>query len=220
MVDQLAVFDEKGTQIGMTFPKRARQLVSKQRAIWQDDAHTSIRLLPETKEEAAAMDEFLDDSFDESPGLSGSDDLLLYLARKNVKEKRNLNKHVGAYILAWPVVAIIYYAVFTNTRHSAYWQWRNNFPWALDELRFYLPEEGAWLADHLYWSMLPLVRDLNHPAWYFLVSAMLAWGIWIVASEVKRATRLRSSQMGKAKLDPVQLEYKRLKDMSSGARQA
>ena len=213
MIDQLAVYDENGTQIGMTFPKRARQLISKQRAVWHDDAHTAIRLLPEPKEEAS-VDDYLDDVFDDSPPPAGSDDLLLYLARKNVQEKRNLTRHVIAYILAWPVVAIIYAAVFENTRHPAYWRWRSNFIWALEDIRSYLPEESSWLADNVYRNMSSIVRNLTHPAWHYIICAMLIWGGWITCQAIKRSTRLRAGRTGRVKPDPVQQEYQRLKDMA------
>ena len=212
LVQQLAVYDESGAQIGMTFPKRARQLINKQRALWHDDTHTSIRLLPDSKEDAP-MDEYLDDDMDETPGPSGSDDLLLYLAKKNVREKRNLIKHIVVYIAALPLIAAFYEAIISNTRHPLSWQWENRL-WPLNEIRGYVPYESMWVLYDVEWAFQSAASILTHPIMYIIAGFMVAWGLWIITRVVNRAIMHRA-RVHRAKFDPVQLEYQRLKNISS-----
>jgi len=208
MVQQLTVYDENGTQIGMTFPKRARQLISKQRAFWHDDSHTAIRLIPEIKEDIP-MEEYLDD-LDKPPMPTGSNDLLLYLAKKNVRDKRKLLKHFLAYIAAWPVIAIFYGAVVNYTAHSTRMRW-NNVMRTFEDARIYLP---PWRADNLERQMQTYFNNLTHPIMYIIIGVMIAWGVWILVRTVNHYSAARSRRLLKSKPDPVQVEYQRLKDMS------
>ena len=212
MVQQLTVYDENGAQIGMTFPKRARQLISKQRALWHDDTHNAIRLLPETKEEAP-LDEYLDDDMEETTGFMGSDDLLLYLAKKSVREKRNLIKHVLAYLATWPVIIIFYEIVISNTRHPQHWQ-IGSINWQLDYIRHYMPYESLWAVNDIEWTMRSFSYSLTHPVMFVIIGAMVAWGGWILTRAVNRVITNYRGRAGRDKPDPVQLEYQRLKSIA------
>ena len=216
MVQQLAVYDESGTQVGMTFPKRARQLINKQRALWHNDTHTAIRLLPDIKEEAL-MDEYLNDDIDmdEPPSPTVSDDLLLYLAKKNVREKRNLSKHAVAFIAAWPLIGIFYAAVIEGARHPQHRR-LGTLRWQVDTLREYVSVDGMWILDDVSrWGQSLFEHHLTHPIMFMIFGAMIAWGAWIVTRAVKMRAATRHSHKRRYKPDPVQMEYQRLKDISA-----
>jgi len=216
MTQQLTVYDENGVPIGMTFPKRARQLVSKQRALWHDDAHTAIRLLPEAKEEVPLGEYLGDDDMDESPAGSRSDDLLLYLAKRNVREKRNLTKHFVAFIAAWPAIIIFYEVIASNVQRRRLHSWWDSAEWHLDIIRNYVPEESIWAVDSLYFTGRSLINSLTHPIMYGIIGIMIAWGVWIFVRCVNWAIANDRGRAGKTKPDPVQVEYRRLKDMGAG----
>jgi len=211
MIKQLAVYDEHGAQVGMTFPKRARQLISKQRAVWHDDAHTAIQLVPETKIDIP-LEEYLDDDMEYEAELTQSDDLLLYLAKQNVKQKRRLIKHVIAYIVSWPLVSLFYEAILVNTAHSSYPQWRRIMQ-QFDRVRWYLSTNQQ--VANLEAELTRFFNNLNHPIIYVVIGAMIAWGVWIFASAVKWFAVRRRRNLYKTKADPVQREYQRLKDRAA-----
>ena len=50
MIQQISVNDENRVKIGKTFPRRAKQLVNKNRARWIDHTHTEIMLMPSKME--------------------------------------------------------------------------------------------------------------------------------------------------------------------------
>ena len=210
MIKQLPVYDEHGTQIGMTFPKRARQLISKQRAVWYDDAHTAIQLVPETKIDIP-LEEYLDDNMEYEAEFTQSDDLLLYLARQNVKQKRLLIKHVIAYIASWPLVSLFYESILINTAHSSYPQWRRVLQ-QFERVRWYL---SATQVSSFEAELTRFFNNLSHPIIHVVIGAMVAWGIWILASAVKWFAARRRRRLYKTKADPVQLEYQRLKDRAT-----
>lgn len=216
MIEQLTVYDESGAPIGMTFPKRARQLISKQRALWHDDTHTAIRLLPETKADTAAVEyqDLDDDDLEDTTGFTGSDDLLLYLAKKNVREKRNLLKHIVAFIAAWPMIIIFYDVVLSNVRHRSHWR-LDSIMWQLGGIRQYLPDESEWVINDIEWSVRSIVYNITHPLVFGIIGFMVAWGAWILLRCVKRVIMLRTTRDGRVKPDPVQKEYQRLKSASA-----
>jgi len=46
MENKVSLYNSNGVKIGETFPRRARQLVRQQRAMWIDDSQSSIRFAP------------------------------------------------------------------------------------------------------------------------------------------------------------------------------
>ena|GEM_PF-4274893 len=81
MEQQITVFNENDEQTGVTFIRRAKQLVKKERAEWLNEECDSIRLLSLEEE---TQDEFM------------TDESLLVLARNRVKERRKIVRHIGA----------------------------------------------------------------------------------------------------------------------------
>ena len=155
--------------------------------------------------------EYIDDTQDDTPDFARSDDLLLYLAKKNVQEKRNLTRHIIAYALAWPMIAMFYEAIISNTRHPQYWLMRNALR-SLDNAANFLPVARA---EDIEQSILAFYNSLMHPLFYLIIGFMIAWSVWIIARVIKRVTMLKGRRVSKAKPDPVQVEYQRLKDMGA-----
>ena len=146
----------------------------------------------------------------EEAALESADELLLYQAKQNVNDKRNLIRHVAVFIISLPVLLFFYAGVFQQVQHP---RW-NNLQAAfltLDRAWEYLPEEYTWAiarVNNLQWYF----RHGYTPAiWYVIVGAMLAWGMWIAFRIAKRVVGLLKR---KVKADPVVLEYNRLKRMA------
>lgn len=110
---QVTVHDKAGGEIGKTFSRRARQLVSSSRAVWLDEKHTAIRLISSGLKEDTKMETrsvtgetqqyagyTVADSHEETDSLY-SKDTLLKLARKKVMAKRKLRRHIIIYIVAF-----------------------------------------------------------------------------------------------------------------------
>jgi len=216
MIQQIAVYDESGAQVGMTFPKRAKQLVGKQRAIWHDDEHTAIFLLPEVKTEDALDDESVDAEHDApkdaEPAYKESDDLLLYLAKKNVKEKKRLIWLIVAYIIAMPLVYAFY---VNNVRASLHPQYRSimSITDFADETIPMLIE--TFMLEDAVSVLHAIAVTYTPPGWYFVRGLWTAWTVWIVVGIARQAAKHFWLQRKKAGRDPVNEEYQRLKGMVS-----
>ena len=134
-----------------------------------------------------------------------ADVLLMYQAKQNVKDKKNLIKHVVAFIAAWPALAIFH--ISANGVHPRWWSISHD----LNALSAYIPEEYDWVLSNIQWYFL---SGYVPGIWYVSLGAVLAWGGWIAIRIAKRtAKKFRTSS--KAKPDPVLQEYKRLKSMVS-----
>jgi len=203
VIQQVAVFDKSGAQVGKTFPKRAKQLVSKQRALWHNDEHTAIFLLPEDDNPEATMKEL------EVEATTESDDLLLYIARKNVSQRRNLIKHVVVYLIALLVLTVIYFNFIESAQHPRYRTIRT----AIRVLDNSPPTSSVNETSHFLNTMLV---TYSPPDWYYVRGLTTAWSIYIFVRVVRYATRnLNFSGFRKTKRDPVKQEYYRLKGMVS-----
>jgi len=151
------VYDQNNQRVGDTYPRRAKQLVLKGRAIWQEDNPAAIRLvdmlsIADTEEdnqmeilENMKSDETVinDESFQSEQEIhtesntspkAPSIDLLMYLAKQNVNRRYNLIRH----IILLPVV-FISLAIITGGFNSGF------------DLSFYL---GFFLA----WGVLVLYK--------------------------------------------------------------
>jgi len=148
-----------------------------------------------------------------------ADALLLYKAKQNVKRRRNLIKHILAFIVAWPILAIFYASTISNTVHPRWWSMSNRLQ-ELNSLFQYLPEEHYWILDDLIHNVSWYFRNGHTPGiWYMLMGAMLAWGGWIAVRFISIAVlplarKLRSGVTKKEKPDPIMQEYNRLKNMT------
>ena len=149
-----------------------------------------------------------------------TDALLLYKARQNVKNRKNLLKHILAFIAAWPLLGIFYASTISNVVHPRWWSVSNQLQ-ELYNLSQYLPEEHYWVLNSLTNTISWYFRNGHTPSiWYMIVGAMLAWGGWIAVRFIKivilpLTKKLRAGASKKTKPDPVIQEYNRLKSMAS-----
>jgi len=71
--EQITMLDESLAKVGVTFPRRAKQLVNKQRAYWLDETHTTIVLLSADALDAKTDETVIDYTKDTKPA-AGEDD--------------------------------------------------------------------------------------------------------------------------------------------------
>lgn|GEM_PF-1165565 len=113
-LEKITVFDSRENVVGKTYVRRAKQLVIKGRAHWSDDGRAIILAdddedfeMEETNMDIPNTNGKLADygvrPAPEPPPAEADNELLMYIARRNVREKRNLFWH----IIAMPVVLII-----------------------------------------------------------------------------------------------------------------
>ena len=146
------------------------------------------------------------------------DALLLYKAKQNVKSRRNLLKHILAFIAAWPFIGIFYASTISNMVHPRWWSISNQLQ-ELYNLSQHLPEEYYWALNNLNHTVGWYFRNGHTPGiWFMLMGAMLAWGGWIAVRFIRvvilpLAKKLRTGVTKKAKPDPVVQEYNRLKSL-------
>ena len=211
MDGKIRVFDEHGIEGIATFPRRAKQLVAKGRAVWQDGGRTAIRLKPKENEEVLTM-EHAKISHDIE------NEELMRIAKDNVKLKRNLVRHLIIF-----AVALAFLPVLTGlfeSRHSAPAQTQlsdEGVIAALAELgtmmttlTIHAPEEtdaGAALL-HLALAADRLVNPPIHfytdqSGQYFIFGAYSAWGLFVLS---RLALYLAQRERGQ-----VSAEYRRLK---------
>jgi len=214
MVQQVTVYDENGAAVGMTFPKRAKQLISKQRAVWHDETHTAVQLLAEAKDEVPISACLSDDDADEDVNTPASDDLLLYLAKRHVREKKSLTRHFGAFVVAWPVVGLFYSAIIHNTTHPQAWRMRE-IGRQLATVRQQVGTVHWWRVDEVERSVQAIFDSLVHPIMYVIFGVMIAWGVWILTRCVIWAKKNKRGRGRKVKPDPVQVEFQRLKGLGA-----
>ena len=141
-----------------------------------------------------------------------TDSLLLYKAQQNVKDKKKVNQHIIAFLLAWPVLGMFWNAFVERTAHPSW----GRIASGIGRIEGYIPSNARWEANrtidlirqHLYWSYVP-------PLWYVMMGIMLAWFGWIVARVIQVDVKpwLERRRVKKSKPDPVLQEYHRLKDM-------
>ena len=120
----IVLYDENHERVGETYPRRAKQLLRSGRAFWLEEGST-MRLItaidetyPPTKEDVLPMTEpvmqnngMAVESTPPPITPTGSDDLLMYIAKQNVSRKRSLIRHIVAFILAW----ILFFAISHNS---------------------------------------------------------------------------------------------------------
>jgi hypothetical protein len=114
-LDKITVLDKEGRVIGETFNRRAKQLVLKERATWTDEKNSAIRLLKAELTEGDEIMEnqnmpFMDLRAAERPHeeiSTPSEDLLMYLARRNIRFRRGLLTHIIAMPAAFLALAWI-----------------------------------------------------------------------------------------------------------------
>ena len=218
MQEKIAVFDERGAPSGQTYYRRAKQLVAKGRAAWQDSDKTAIRLTPkenETDKETFIM-EF--DSIEHS--ILRENEELMYTAKRNVRLKRNLIWHLAAFLLALPLV----FAALPDFLDSTFVTTATATDITLAEaeaaavildglrqLAFTFGQQGGGAASRI---VARAAADLVNPGGstdflavqYFAWGAYFAWGLFIL-TRVALVLELKVKQKEQRQ---VSAEYRRL----------
>lgn len=217
-IKEIILLDQNNNKIGSLYPRRAKQLVIKNKARWVIEGQTLQMILdvtdssPTIKEETKMTHENSNNpapaGVTYAPELVEPDALLLYKAKENVRNKRNLLKHFLAYIVAWPVLGIFYQTVISILPHP-HWE---------------RIQRGVSTSNH--WEATNFINNVSSyftrlytpPFWYVLMGVMLAWGCWIFYRLVKyyvptMASKIRRVFIKTEKPDPVEAEYNRLKGL-------
>jgi len=151
-----------------------------------------------------------------------TDALLLYQAKQNVKDKKNLIKHLVFYVVTWISLGFLFATVINNMTHPHYHSIRNNLNSLQEIAAPYISEDEVrwtvrWLADEVWWAVNQYLGPRYMPnVWYVSLGVMLAWGGWIVVRIVRRGAKsIKAHSTKKGKPDPVMQEYNRLKNSTT-----
>jgi len=111
-LDKVTVLDHQNEIVGETFLRRAKQLVLKGRAKWADNAQSSITLLADHKEETDMTNnqEYIDLTGGAPPlppPDKPSEDLLMYIAKRNVAKKKSLIINLIAIPITFLITLIV-----------------------------------------------------------------------------------------------------------------
>ena len=247
MAISIMLYDENRERVGETYPRRAKQLVRSGRAVWLEEGHSLLLAanpeppFPYSKEEEHTMSEDIYASNGATPEVkvasppTDTNPFLMYLAQKNVAEKKNLIRNIIAYILAWPLLYTLYsrfmYGAFRAS--SAYEPqvigFSNNAhefelvrpfriePYGLENIiesfsgsirggvNFFVTTPGEAIAYPIE------VLTTYNSAWLFIVGVLTAWGAWILMRGFTIARRhLQNKPKRSSRPDPVVMEYQRL----------
>jgi len=207
--------------VGTTYPRRAKQLIKNGRAAWLEEGQTlQLSPTPAVIKEDTLMVDGIGYSTNNGKVITettevpttDSDELLMYKARQNVRNKKNLIKHFFAFMAAWPILAIVYGTLVQNATHPLTWRIQDTMR-TMDLLVPHIPEDYWWVIDNTTWFLNGVIRNYVPSIWYVILGVMLAWGTWIALRVVKQIVIKLNTK--KAKQDPVMQEYKRLKNMDS-----
>ena len=207
--------------MGTTYPRRAKQLIKNGRAAWLEEGQTlQLSPTPAVIKEDTLMVDGIGYSTNNGKVITettevpttDSDELLMYKARQNVRNKKNLIKHFFAFMAAWPILAIVYGTLVQNATHPLTWRIQDTMR-TMDLLVPHIPEDYWWVIDNTTWFLNGVIRNYVPSIWYVILGVMLAWGTWIALRVVKQIVIKLNTK--KAKQDPVMQEYKRLKNMDS-----
>jgi len=114
MKPEITILDENKEVVGVTFLRRAKQMVSKNRAMWQDDTQTVICLIPTKNEEELQMDnevvamlhiEEIEKAQQNEEVLQNEErsELLIHLAERNILYKKGTVRQ----ILLFPITFLL-----------------------------------------------------------------------------------------------------------------
>jgi len=217
----ITLYNERHESVGTTYPRRAKQLVLKGRATWLEEGRT-LQLTPNTNGENGLplMTIEEESTMNDEKTYETNDELLLYIAKQNVAQKKNLRRNIIAYIVAWLLLGLSYDAFVANIMHNI--RWRANE--LSDHWNSFLETSRAlqsWRIEDAIDQMIRTAHRTPPPLWYVVIGAMLAWGTWIVfriwkihGESIRRFFgRLRpwAKPEKPLKPDPVIAEYQRLK---------
>lgn len=214
MQEKIAVFDENGIEAGRTYHRRAKQLVAKGRAAWHNSDKTAIHMMPEENESDKEIIIMEYDTAENKP----DNEEMLYAAKRNVRLKRSLKWHIIAFVIAAPLIYILFVGFLDNVLHQGRFVMNDGrtLMSEMNNMAFHFTAAGdTEAAAILAQAARDLVNSPNavtygtshwHAAWFFTWGAYAAWGIFI-------ATRLVMYFVPKIKQREeiqVSAEYRRL----------
>jgi len=230
IMEHITLYNQQRERVGETYPRRAKQLVRSGRATWLEE-NVTLQLTTDTHPPATIKEEIIMSDEDicltngspkneTSPtDCAGDNELLMYLARKNVREKRNLVRHFAAFV-AVSLVLLILFEVNATGSHQlarmANWHYDkiNEEMNAMTSSPDYQENQIYQLSDMR--EFYRNVMNLVNPIWVFILGVMVTWGGWILTrSAILVVDKIRVRSTKKPKPDPVALEYMRLKNMVS-----
>jgi hypothetical protein len=117
MDDRVIVIGENNVIAGKTYNRRARQLISKQRAVWADETHTAILLSPSVSahewQEAEAAPSAGESGVPAAEDAASWDERRLYaLAAKRVRGRKRFIWHTAALLPGYIALFMLYGGVF------------------------------------------------------------------------------------------------------------
>ncbi|MCL2841564.1 MAG: hypothetical protein FWE05_12430 [Defluviitaleaceae bacterium] len=232
MESKIMLYDAEGKKVGETFMRRARQLVKQQRATWMTDDHSAIQFVADTED----FDELTEEEIKHTEEKQ-DDALLMYIAKQNVAEKRQFKCHLIAYIIAWPLLAILYFGIMEpalgmGMNALPHWEIQNlrrtvnDVPnqWQSANLEVHVLEAEwrndasftieAW-HDSALWTIQRIERRTIPVLWFIMMGALFLWGGWILSKVPKYMRQLQERIFKfrrKTRPDPVEIEYQRLRN--------
>jgi hypothetical protein len=116
MDNKVLLFDSNNAKVGETFMRRAKQLVSSQRAEWTDENHTAIRFAPDAEDYSPSVICVpVPEPRAEAAGtiISKADDeaWIYAAAEQQIKERRNFILHSIAFIPGIFLLFVLHAAV-------------------------------------------------------------------------------------------------------------
>jgi len=245
----IVLYDENHERVGETYPRRAKQLLRSGRAFWLDEGNTMCLVTatnetyPPTEEDVSTMTEpvmhnngMLEESIPPAPVTTGSDDLLLYVAKQNVARKRSLIRHIVAFILALVLFFVSTSFHFSNN-HTAQVNEAVVFQQMMEDLPVIsydgvrgsvnIGPNGIWISRYNdAWNIMDAIMEIASVAQLeqqfvarrtmhremFFLGIFFAWGVWIVVQSVKVVRgNMQNRASRPTKPDPIALEYQRLR---------
>ncbi|MCL2855688.1 MAG: hypothetical protein FWE21_08725 [Defluviitaleaceae bacterium] len=107
-MDKVVIYDQNKNIVGETFPRRAKQLVLKERAMWLNE--NAITLLNAQEEEKMENNQYIDlrETAETPPHHPApSEDLLMHLAKRNIRKRKELLVHIAAFFTSFVILLII-----------------------------------------------------------------------------------------------------------------
>jgi len=109
-MDKVVIYDQNKTKVGETFQRRAKQLVLKGRATWLNEGSAIELQIAPNKEDEMENNQYIDlrDTAETHvTPKTPSDDLLMHLAKRNIRKRKELIIHIVAYFASFMLLLII-----------------------------------------------------------------------------------------------------------------
>ena len=109
-MDKVTIYDQKNQIVGETFQRRAKQLVLKGRATWLNEGSAIMLQAKAPEEDEMENNGYIDlreTAETHTVPKMHSEDLLMHLAKRNLRKRRELLIHIAAYIASFILLIFI-----------------------------------------------------------------------------------------------------------------